>query len=264
MGEKLHNFEVLIAALNGDLNIYEKSNLHCHCIIANQSDCVAITEEGNTTMITTNTRGVGKNRNISLIYSSAEYILFGDDDVTYVDDLESIIVSEFESNKKADVLIFNIETVGSEEIKRRVNSKYKRVNTLNYMNYGAVRIACRRDSIRRCNIWFSELFGGGATYSAGEDTKFLADCLRHKLNVFTVPIKIGVVDQSKSSWFSGYNEKYFKDKGALLKSIYPHKYKIFCLYFSFKMRTKDRSFMKNYSDCIKGARDYDGRKRKND
>ena len=34
-------------------------------------------------------------------------------------------------------------------------------------------------------------------------------------------IKIAEVDMSNSSWFRGYNEKYFKNKGALVAAIYP-------------------------------------------
>lgn len=252
--ESPRNFEVLIASLNGSRDIYTKSNLNCYCIIANQTDEVSVCRDEKLTLINTDTRGVGKNRNISLLYSNAEYILFGDDDVNYVDNLEEIVISAFESNPKADVLIFNIETKGSDLIKRRINTRVKRVRTYNYMNYGAVRIACRRQSIKKANIWFSELFGGGARFSSGEDTKFLADCLKRKLKIYTVPVKIGEVDQSQSTWFNGYNDKYFIDKGALLKSIYPRMYRIFSIYFSYKMRSSERGFFKNYRDYKKGAR----------
>ena len=252
--ESSHTFEVLIASLNGSRDIYANSNLSCRCIIANQTDEVSVYRDEKLTVVNTDTRGVGKNRNISLIYSDAEYILFGDDDVSYVDGLEEIVVGAFNANPKADVLIFNIETKGSDLIKRRINTKGKRVRTYNYMNYGAVRIACRRASIKKANIWFTELFGGGARFSAGEDTNFLADCLKRKLKIYTVPVKIGEVDQSTSTWFTGYNDKYFTDKGALFKHIYPRTYRLFCLYYSFKMRSKERGFFKNYKDCKRGAR----------
>lgn len=256
MEKKQYDFEVLIASLDGDADIYQKSNLHCHCLIANQTDNVSYYENDFLRVINTNTLGVGKNRNIALLFSNAQYILFGDDDIKYVDDLENIVTSAFERNKKADILIFNIETIGSDLIKRRINKKCKRVTTKNYMNYGAVRIACKSSSIKKKNIWFSELFGGGARYGSGEDTKFLADCLRNKLKIYTVPINIGVVDQSDSTWFNGYTEKYFMDKGALLKSIYPKTYRFFCLYFALKLKSKDRGIMKIYSLLVKGAKGY--------
>ena len=249
-----YNFQVLIASLNGNKDIYIESNLKCHCIIANQTDNVSYYSDDNLIMINTNTIGVGKNRNISLLYSNAKYILFGDDDVKYVDDLENIILDNFKKLKKADVLIFNIETKGNSSFKRRKNKKIKRVRWYNYMNYGAARIACKKESISKSNIWFTELFGGGAPYSCGEDVMFLSDCLKKQLKIYTIPICIGTVDQTTSTWFKGYNDKLYEDKGALLKSIYPHLYKLFLLYFSFKQRTKERSFIKNYKDGLKGAR----------
>jgi len=254
---KQNEFEVLIAALNGDIDIYSRANLRCHCVIANQTDEVAFTQTDKIKYICTNTRGVGKNRNTALIFSDAKYILFGDDDVTYVDNLEEIIVDSFEKHPQADVLIFNIETVGSDVIKRRINNKCKRVTIKNYMNYGAVRIACRSESIKKKTIFFSELFGGGAKYSAGEDTKFLADCLKNKLRIYTIPVSIGQVDQSESTWFNGYNDKYFMDKGALIKSIYPKSYRLFCLYFALKMRSGERGIVRNYKDLKRGARLFD-------
>lgn len=249
-------FEVLISALEGDINIYQKSNLHCSCIIANQSNDMSYYENENIKIISTNTRGLAKNRNISLLYVNSQYFLFGDDDVQYVDDLEDIIVSSFEKNKKADLLIFNIITVGSDLIKRRINKSSKRVTTFNYMNYGSVRIACRTESIKKKNIWFSDMFGSGAKYSSGEDTIFLADCLKNKLKIYTAPIIIGTVDQSKSTWFNGYTEKYFFDKGAVMGCIYPINYRLFCLYFALKMRTKERGFKKTYDILIKGAKNF--------
>ena len=34
-------------------------------------------------------------------------------------------------------------------------------------------------------------------------------------------MRIASVDMSDSTWFKGYNEKYFKDKGALIEAAYP-------------------------------------------
>ncbi len=250
--------EVLIAAVNKQISLYNELNLDSHCIIANQCNSVGFMSNDKCKYISTNTRGVGKNRNIALMYSSAKYILFGDDDINYVNNLEEIIVNCFNEIKNADVLIFNIETTGNDEIAqgRRQNRKVKRVRWYNYMNYGAVRIACRRERIFQNNIWFSDLFGGGAKYSCGEDTIFLSDCLKNKLKIYCVPITIATVDQSSSSWFNGYNEKYFIDKGALLRKTSPIMYRLFIRYYAFKMRTKDLGYCKIIKLCKKGAKEY--------
>ena len=65
------------------------------------------------------------------------------------------------------------------------------------------------------------LFGSGAMYSCGEDTLFLKELIEKGLKLYKSPIRIASVDMSDSTWFKGYNEKYFKDKGALIEAAYP-------------------------------------------
>ena len=68
---------------------------------------------------------------------------------------------------------------------------------------------------------FNTLFGSGATYSCGEDTLFLKELIEKGLKLYKTPIRIASVDMSDSTWFKGYNEKYFRDKGALIEAAYP-------------------------------------------
>ena len=39
------------------------------------------------------------------------------------------------------------------------------------------------------------------------------------VNVYSIPIKIADIYNDDSSWFTGFNEKYFLDKGALFKAL---------------------------------------------
>ncbi|WP_454861528.1 hypothetical protein [Peribacillus frigoritolerans] len=87
------------------------------------------------------------------------------------------------------------------------------------MRYGAVSIAFRRESVIRSNVFFSLLFGGGAKYSAGEDTLFLFECLKKGLKIYTNTAQIATVSQEDSTWFKGHNKKYFYDKGILFTSL---------------------------------------------
>ena len=64
------------------------------------------------------------------------------------------------------------------------------------------------------------MFGGGAKYSCGEDSIFIHDCIKNGLKVYVSPAKICSVSQEKSTWFKGYNEKFFFDKGVLVKAIF--------------------------------------------
>ena len=70
-------------------------------------------------------------------------------------------------------------------------------------------------------IRFSEDFGGGCLYGAGEDSLFLLDCLRSGLRVCGSAVVLGRCAKDASSWFEGYNEKYYYDKGAWLACAFP-------------------------------------------
>ena len=99
--------QVLVATMHQmDLSIAEKMNIRCHAVIANQSDRNEILTDGKLTMVTTNTRGVGLNRNIALMAADAEILVFSDDDVVYHDDMPQAVEAAFRDNPQADVLIF--------------------------------------------------------------------------------------------------------------------------------------------------------------
>lgn len=105
------------------------------------------------------------------------------------------------------------------------------------MKYGAVRIAVRTNKLRQANIYFSLLFGGGAMYSSGEDSLFIAECIRKGLTIYTNPSVIGYVSQEESTWFKGYTDKYFIDKGVLYASLSKRLKKLLCLQYVIRHHT---------------------------
>ena len=217
--------QVLVVTMNQkDFSLVDKMNLNSDAIFANQSDAMSddMIEKNNHTyrMITTKTRGVGKNRNIALTYASGDICLLADDDLFYCDNYEQIIINAFEKKPDADAMIFNIKTVGR-AVERRMNNRVKKVTLLNFQNYGAVRLAFRREALQKANVYFSELFGGGTCYSHGEDSLFLRQLLNKGMSIYTSPEYIGTVNQEKSSWFNGYGDKFFYDQGVLMKAMFP-------------------------------------------
>lgn len=190
--------------------------------------------------ISSKERGVGLSRNTALMKATAKICLFSDDDVRYIDGYEKKIQKAFERLPQADVIIFDIVLVNeTKEITNFRNiKKIQRLHLFNTMRYGACRIAIRRESIVRENIYFSLLFGGGARYSAGEDSLFIRDCLRKKLKLYAYPLVIGYVDDSKSSWYQGVTHKLLMDKGALLYAAFPKIYPLLFLYYAIKTKKK--------------------------
>lgn len=236
--------EVLVATMHQiDESLYNRMNLQTGAVIANQCDRNEYKEYfvngTNIKMISTADRGVGKNRNLALLNSNADIILFADDDMIYEDNYEKGVIEAFKQLPDADIIIFEIESLNKKIPDRPLNS-IGRVRIHNFMRYGTARIGCRRDRIIKANIWFSLLFGGGAAYSSGEDTLFLREALRKGLKIYKHPFKIAKVKHESSTWFSGFNEKYFNDKGVLLNNAFPKsKYLIiFLLALKFRMRVK--------------------------
>ena len=223
-GVVMMKLQVLVASMHQkDFSKVEEMNISSDAIIANQADINAYEEKaypfGLVKMITTPLRGVGKNRNTALDLADGDILLFADDDMRYADKYAQLIVAEFENTPEADALIFNIITHG-ESTHRRQNTETKRIRLFNALNYGAVRIAVRREKLERAGIRFSLNFGGGAPYSAGEDTLFISEMVKKGLRIYTSPTVIAEVDQTSSTWFTGYNHKYFYDKGAVFRALF--------------------------------------------
>ena len=87
------------------------------------------------------------------------------------------------------------------------------------------------------NLTFSLLFGGGAKYSNGEDSLFLRDCLKAGLKLYATDVVIGKEEAGESTWFFGYNQKFFYDRGVLYHYLYGKMAKIWGLRFLLKNKS---------------------------
>lgn len=165
-----------------------------------------------------NERGVGLSRNSALMRSTADICLMADDDMVYVDDYLEKIERAYKKYPQADMIVFNVRIHENNEITERVRKEGK-VNYLNSLKYGTVTFTFKREKILKKNIFFSLLFGGGAKFSNGEDSLFIWDCLKAGLTIYTCTDTIADVYNEDSSWFRGYNEKFFIDRGALFEAL---------------------------------------------
>jgi len=259
----MYTIEVLIAAINQkDAELYYKLGLKTDAIIANQTDSYWYKEyniDGNTVkVISTNGRGVGKNRNIALLNASADICVIGDDDLIYAPDYPEMIIRAFEELPDADIIVFHI--VNLKTPNNRIITKVKRVSLFNFVRYGASRIAFKRESLLKANIWFSLLYGGGAKYSAGEDTLFLREALKKGLKIYTYPKKIADAIQETSTWFNGYNEKYFFDKGVLMANLFPKMKYLVGIYMAIRFKPKSKfKYLQAIKHVFRGIRHFNYR-----
>ncbi|MFR5633811.1 MAG: glycosyltransferase family A protein [Monoglobales bacterium] len=259
----MSKFQVLCVTMNQkDFSKVNQMNLHSDVIFANQTNETAYKEysfEGHTAkMLSTNTRGVGINRNISLMLAESEICLFADDDMVYEDDLEEQVVSEFVAHPDADVIIFNVKTVDDTIRKQKQYTKTRKCSRLERMPWGGVRIAFRLSSVKKANIWFTTLFGGGAVYASGEDSIWLKEAKRKGLCFYVSSKTIGTVYFDNSTWYTGRDEKLFYARGAYISQIHKSFFGIWSIYYGIRFSKNAKiSFIQRIQWIYNGKKGYD-------
>jgi len=233
-------FEILCVTMHqNDFSKIAQMNIHSNVVFANQADTTSYNEtelEGKyAKMITTTTRGVGINRNLALTYASADICLFADDDLTYVDNVEEIVLREFNDHPDADVFIFHLETDDTERPQKKY-PKTRRHGRFERMPWGGVRIAIRLSSVKKANLWFTTLFGGGCIFPSGEDSMWLLEAKRKGLRFYVSKETIGTISFGQSSWFTGADEKFYFGKGAFYAAVHPQSIFFWILYFILRTR----------------------------
>lgn len=228
--------QVLVSCMNKKSmeQIVSEMNIQTEAIIINQCDTNdverKIINENEIQMYSFSERGVGVSRNNALVRANADIIIIADEDVRYVDNYVSIIEDAFKKTPDADMIVFNVPSENKERPVYEIK-KGGRVYKHNCLRYGAVKFVIKLDRLREKNIFFSLLFGGGAKYGSGEDSLFIMECVRKGLKVYSNPTIIGYVKQDDSTWFKGYTEKYFIDKGALYACLFPKFTTVFCIQY---------------------------------
>lgn len=214
--------QVLVATMyQDDHSLLEKMNIRSDAIIGNQCDKNSIEyfnwNNHKITYLNFAERGVGLNRNNTLMRAENNICLFADDDMVYEDNYVDVVLKAFDSYTDADVIIFNLKESNST---RYIIKKTVKVNRFNFLRYGAPRIAIKLNSIKKHAIYFNQCFGGGTDHCAGEDNLFLAACIKQKLKIYAVPLYIATLTNNReSTWFTGYDNKYLQDKGYLFYII---------------------------------------------
>ena len=270
----MSTFEILCVTMHqSDFSKIQEMNIHSDVVFANQCDKTAYEEyafDGHTAkMISTQTRGVGVNRNLALMYASSDICLFADDDVTYLDDMEQLIISEFNAHPDADVMIFHLDSDDPVR-KQKKYPKTKKCGKFTRMPWGALRVAFRLAPVKKANIWYTTLFGGGCVFPSGEDSMWLHDAKKAGLTFYVSDKTIGRVSFQTSTWFTGTDEKFFFAKGAYYQATHPYTLPFWISYFAWRTRRmssmtqkEKKLWMKHGSQGYQEMLSFDNYKKKN-
>lgn len=211
--------EVLLSCMyQQDTTLVQKSHLTGNVLMINQCDHADCREEknicGQIRMLSTTQRGLTKSRNMAIRHSNADICLICDDDEVFETEYDRAILSAYRQLPQADVIIF--------KMKNRSPSFPDRVQRLYFpktMKVSSWQISFRRESLQNTGVFFDEHLGAGTGNGAEEEMKFLLDCQRAGLRIYYVPTVIASVAQSESTWFHGFDETFFENRGATTRYI---------------------------------------------
>ena len=244
------DLEVLVTTMfQNDMSKYKEMNLQTNAIIANQTDFNKFEEKTingkEAKMISTKTRVLSKNRNIGLALSDAKYILFADDDMTLVNDYEKIIENEFKKHPEAEAIKFFVESnKEGRKLSWKKPKEFKKAKRRTVSSAGIPGLVINQKKLKEKNIFFNENFGTGTKNYCGEDTIFLQELINKKIKFYVSPTKISDIMQGESSWFEGYNEKFFITTGKVLKTIYPRLSYIIVIRSAYRFSKREKCKMK--------------------
>lgn len=215
--------QLLVSAVNQDVAaLAEKMHIQGDAVVVNQCGRYGyeemITNRHKIQVFSMPERGVGLSRNTAMLHAHADICVFSDEDIVLCEDYEEKIRRVYRDLPDADMVLVNVKVAPS----RRTywNEDIHRIHFRNYGRYPAYSITAKQEALLRANVHYSLLFGGGARYSNGEDSLFLRDCLKAGLKIYAHTVCIGEEVERESTWFSGYHEKFFKDRGVLYHYLY--------------------------------------------
>ena len=146
-------------------------------------------------------KGVAKSRNAAIQYASGKYLIFGDDDITFVEDGLKECISYLESHPECSIIMAQTADE-SGKLRKTYPKKSHKLSRFNSAKAATYELVIRIESIRKAGIKFDENFGAGAENYLGDEYIFIADSLKKGLKGVFLPITVAIhpSESSGSLW----------------------------------------------------------------
>lgn len=233
------SLEVLMSAMyQKDLSLAKQCEPETDVLLINQCDeesyCEELYNGHKIRMISTKERGISNSRNMAIKNAVGDICIICDDDEKYHKGYRDAILKAYDEKLDADIIAFNVE-----HINPRANMKlikdFKRAGR--FKTYGAWCLTFKREVVLENNIQFNTDFGpGSGKIMCGEESVWQYDAKKKGLHIYEHPFCIAEVAQSDSTWFNGYNEQFFYDKGAFLQTAMPKLKHLFKYYYVYRLK----------------------------
>lgn len=225
-------------------SIIERTNIQSDAVVINQCDNYKREEfffknsssiDCKCLFISTTERGLSRSRNEAIKNATADICLLCDDDEILESDYAGKILGAFEEYND-DVIAFRLN-----HPTRKFKPESYEIGFLGAATVGSWQIAFRRKSIIDQAIKFNEKMGSGTGNGAGEENRFIIDCLKSGLKVRYVPKLIGTLKpDGESKWFNGYDNKYWINRGWQCKMIFGKFWGYLYLWYTIMKKKNDK------------------------
>lgn len=185
-------FEILISTMNKSSLFFLDAMFPHHILeslqilIINQTvnGKELISNNANIRVINSYKTGLSNSRNLAVKNAKGEICLLTDDDVEFLPNFETIVLSSFAKLNYASVMQFKIDTFCGKSYKKYPKTSKRLLTNKDIQRASSIEIAFKRRDIQESNIKFNTLFGLGSYFTSGEEYLFLKDILRVGLHVY--------------------------------------------------------------------------------
>ena len=213
----------MISCMSDDpMKIVENTGIQSDVLVIDQCDKEEVSDSFLHThkvrVLYTKERGLSRSRNMAILNSEKEIGLICDDDEKLNPGYADTIVQAYKKYPDADIICFRMSNQES-----RLKQEVQVLNKWTCMRISSWQISMKVNSVRQKHLGFDPYMGAGSGNGAGEEVKFLRDCIKAGMKVYYVPVDIGTVnndyyesgDGSSSQWFRGFDEKFFYQRGMV-------------------------------------------------
>ena len=257
--EILAKTEILLSCmfLSDSKEMIKRSHITSDTVIINQCDEENYKEENicNALLRTFSVtdRGLTKSRNLAISKSQADICIICDDDEIFNDGYEKAVSSAYDALPDADIIIFDMV-----DRPLKWGNSIKRLGYIDLMSVSSWQITFRREKLLASGVLFDENMGAGSGNGAEEEFRFLTQCRKAKLRIYHYPFRLASVAQTQSTWFKGFDEEFFVNRGNTTRYIMGLPLSVlYAAYYAFAKRKQlsGMSMLRAFSYTVKGIKE---------
>ncbi len=257
--EKLAKTEILLSCmfLSDSKEMIKRSHITSDTVIINQCDEENYKDENicNALLRTFSVtdRGLTKSRNLAISKSQADICIICDDDEIFNEGYEKAVSSAYDALPDADIIIFDMV-----DRPLKWGNSIKRLGYIDLMSVSSWQITFRREKLLASGVLFDENMGAGSGNGAEEEFRFLTQCRKAKLRIYHYPFRLASVAQTQSTWFKGFDEEFFVNRGNTTRYIMGLPLSVlYAAYYAFAKRKQlsGMSMLRAFSYTVKGIKE---------